>query len=196
MKIVTVEYRRLRTYGEYQNETVGAVAVSLSLVLGTLLAFWYRSSRSRFREVLSFIAQAGATLVMRPIPLALVFLSMSVTTAAAESVVLRSRTGSATEDAELVHRAWDLGALADAYHAFGREHRNHRPTTPEARFRATVELVHDWRRFPSIDPELPTALLPPRWAGATAAATFHECRDRWRAGALEWFAAQEATHPL
>lgn len=26
MKIVTVEYRRLRTYGEYQNETVGAVA--------------------------------------------------------------------------------------------------------------------------------------------------------------------------
>ena len=26
MRIVTVEYRRLRTYGEYQNETVGAVA--------------------------------------------------------------------------------------------------------------------------------------------------------------------------
>src|SRR5574343_41930 len=26
MQIVTVEYRRLRTYGEYQNETVGAVA--------------------------------------------------------------------------------------------------------------------------------------------------------------------------
>lgn len=26
MNIVTVEYRRLRTFGEYQNETVGAVA--------------------------------------------------------------------------------------------------------------------------------------------------------------------------
>lgn len=26
MQIVTVEYRRLRTYGDYQNETVGAVA--------------------------------------------------------------------------------------------------------------------------------------------------------------------------
>lgn len=26
MQIVTVEYRRLRTFGEYQNETVGAVA--------------------------------------------------------------------------------------------------------------------------------------------------------------------------
>ena len=26
MKIVTVEYRRLRTFGSYQNETVGAVA--------------------------------------------------------------------------------------------------------------------------------------------------------------------------
>ncbi|MGE3267111.1 MAG: hypothetical protein AB7P40_00075 [Chloroflexota bacterium] len=26
MRIVTVEYRRLRTYGGYQNETVGAVA--------------------------------------------------------------------------------------------------------------------------------------------------------------------------
>ena len=26
MNIVTVEYRRLRTYGDYQNETVGAVA--------------------------------------------------------------------------------------------------------------------------------------------------------------------------
>lgn len=112
----------------------------------------------------------------------------------AESLVLRSRTGSPAEDAELVHRAWDLGALADAYHAFGREHRNRRPIAPEARFAAVVELVHDWRRFPSIDPELPTALLPPRWAGATAAATFHECRDRWRADAADWFAAHEASH--
>ena len=34
---------------------VGAVAVSLSLVLGTLLAFWYRASRSRFRAVLQLL---------------------------------------------------------------------------------------------------------------------------------------------
>jgi hypothetical protein len=42
MKIVTVEYRRLRSFGEYENETVGAVAevpptgVTASMVLESL----------------------------------------------------------------------------------------------------------------------------------------------------------------
>ncbi len=111
---------------------------------------------------------------------------------AAVSVVLRSRTGSPAADADLVQRAWDLGDLAATYHAFGRTHRGRRASTPEAKFRATVDLVHDWRRFPFIDPELPTDLLPRQWAGTTACTVFHECRDRWRPHAAAWFAAQEA----
>ena len=66
---------------------------------------------------------------------------------------------------DLVARAWDLDGLADSYARSPDAHRDHRPTEDRASFRALVELVHDWRRFPFTDPELPTELLPDCWAG-------------------------------
>lgn len=110
----------------------------------------------------------------------------------ADSVVLRSRTGSTTADADLVERAWQLDDLADEYVAFSRSHDDRDPGDDHAAFRAVVELVHDWRRFPSVDPELPTELLPDRWAGASAATVFHERHASWSPAAREWFAAQES----
>jgi phenylacetic acid degradation operon negative regulatory protein len=42
-----------------------------------------------------------------------------------------------------------------------------------------IELVHAWRRFPFIDPELPAELLPEPWAGARAAALFAARHTSW-----------------
>jgi phenylacetic acid degradation operon negative regulatory protein len=42
-----------------------------------------------------------------------------------------------------------------------------------------VELVHAWRRFPSIDPELPSELLPAKWSGRTAAQLFARRHQSW-----------------
>ena len=108
-----------------------------------------------------------------------------------ESVVLRSRTGSRTEDAELVARAWSLDELAATYEEFCRSHGNLRSDDPAATFRATVELVHDWRRLPFIDPELPVELLPANWAGAGAATLFRDRRAAWLPAARTWFDAND-----
>jgi phenylacetic acid degradation operon negative regulatory protein len=110
----------------------------------------------------------------------------------ADAVVLRSRTGSRAADSALVRRAWDLDALAASYREFAARHRGRRPASAEGQVRALVELVHDWRRFPFADPELPTELLPARWAGAAAAEVFADRRAAWAPAATAWFAEREA----
>jgi phenylacetic acid degradation operon negative regulatory protein len=99
--------------------------------------------------------------------------------------------------ADLVHRAWDLTAVGEAY---GRFVDDLRPVvTPvgeddddEYAYAARFRLVHAWRAFLFRDPQLPPALLPPHWPGTTAAAFFdrHEARlrpaaDRYVDGCLE-----------
>jgi phenylacetic acid degradation operon negative regulatory protein len=50
-----------------------------------------------------------------------------------------------------------------------------------------IHLVHEWRRFPFLDPQLPTALLPDDWAGRTARELFHDKHGAWRDGAqAQW----------
>jgi phenylacetic acid degradation operon negative regulatory protein len=39
--------------------------------------------------------------------------------------------------------------------------------------------VHEWRRFPFLDPLLPHALLPANWSGAKAAELFHRKHGEW-----------------
>lgn len=104
-----------------------------------------------------------------------------------ESAILRSTTATASEDSDLATKAWNLDELAGSYTEFARVQRSRNPTGPEATFRAVVELVHDWRRFPFSDPELPTELLPDPWAGSTAATVFHESHNAWSPAAQQWF---------
>lgn len=86
-----------------------------------------------------------------------------------DAVVLRAETA----DLQPLERAWDIDGLAAAYRAFlDRKW----PADPLA---ALVVLVHEWRRFPSIDPELPEVLLPPRWPSRRAKARFEQLRARW-----------------
>lgn len=108
-----------------------------------------------------------------------------------ESIVLRSRTGSAAEDADIVARAWDLSVLGDRYSEFVGRHGRAVPKVASDAFRAQAELVHDWRRFPFIDPELPSALVPDDWAGTAAVDFFHTRHSQLSELARNWFAEQD-----
>jgi phenylacetic acid degradation operon negative regulatory protein len=84
----------------------------------------------------------------------------------------------------MVAAAWDLTAIDEAYRQFIAEFSEAAPADVLAR---QVELVHAWRRFPSIDPALPRDLLPPRWTGVSAARLFAERHRQWSPGARrEW----------
>lgn len=109
-----------------------------------------------------------------------------------ESTVLHSSTMSDLENAHVVSKAWDLEELAASYRGFSRAFSAVSVDNPEDAFTAVVELVHDWRRFPFTDPELPTELLPAGWAGTQAVVLFHAKHNTWSADAQAWFRALEA----
>lgn len=84
----------------------------------------------------------------------------------------------------MVRQAWDLDAVEAQYQQFLDEFASGRTGEPLARL---VELVHAWRRFPSIDPGLPRVLLPNRWIGQRAAKLFAKRHAEWAADAkAEW----------
>jgi phenylacetic acid degradation operon negative regulatory protein len=91
-----------------------------------------------------------------------------------------------SEDA-LVARSWDLAALEQRYADFIDEFTGLDPATGEAALRAQVRLVHEWRRFPFLDPRLPAKLLPENWSGTRAADLFHGRHAYWHPAAqLYW----------
>jgi phenylacetic acid degradation operon negative regulatory protein len=83
----------------------------------------------------------------------------------------------------LVARSWDLGALEQSYEEFIDEFSGLDPVTGEDALRAQTRLVHQWRRFPFLDPRLPARLLPENWSGAKAADLFHARHADWHAAA-------------
>ena len=89
----------------------------------------------------------------------------------------------------MVRQAWDLDAVAARYREFLDEFAPARAADPLARL---VELVHAWRRFPSLDPELPRELLPSDWSGERAAKLFAKRHARWAADATAEWARLEA----
>lgn len=81
-------------------------------------------------------------------------------------------------------QAWDLERIEAAYEAFLQQFAARSVADPLA---ATAELVHAWRRFPWIDPALPSALLPQRWSGTRAAELFRRRHASWVGAArAEW----------
>lgn len=95
--------------------------------------------------------------------------------------------GSIGDPVQLVAEAWDLGRVRDQYLAFIEDFSRVRPTTPEACFRQQTLLVHAWRKFPFLDPDLPAAVLPARWPRARAHALFADRHERWGSTASEHF---------
>ena len=103
---------------------------------------------------------------------------------AADAHVFVARRSGLADVQVMVAAAWDLGAIEAQYGGFIEEFRASAPADVLAR---QVELVHAWRRFPSIDPVLPRELLPARWSGLKAARLFADRHQRWSGEAKqEW----------
>lgn len=110
--------------------------------------------------------------------------------------VFRADHAGFSDPGRLVSRCWDLEAINGRYEDFiGRHLPDFKATraalegaeggagdiSPEACFVRRFRLVHEYREFPLLDPHLPEALLPDRWAGECASAffeTYHELLAR------------------
>lgn len=85
----------------------------------------------------------------------------------------------------MVASAWDLTALEERYEDFIEEFDGLCPTGGDEIMHAQTRLVHEWRRFPFLDPQLPVRLLPENWSGVAAAELFHRRHVEWRPAAQQ-----------
>jgi phenylacetic acid degradation operon negative regulatory protein len=109
----------------------------------------------------------------------------------AELMSFQARIGALGDPAKVVAEAWDLAGVADAYRRFIADFGRLRPRSPEATFRAQTLLVHEWRKFPFLDPDLPDDMLPARWPRRRAHELFQQRHTLWHAPAQEHFRALE-----
>jgi len=109
-----------------------------------------------------------------------------------DAITFTATKGSLTLDADVLASTWELDTLATAYQAFIDESDRRAPQTELEALTATVQMVDSWRKFPFVDPELPTQLLPDDWVGGRAQDTFNERRNDWSENAMTWFVASES----
>ncbi len=111
-----------------------------------------------------------------------------------EATSFRGPVGALGSGEALARRAWPLDDLTLAYRAFLDDARTHdAPPPPSDAVADLAQLVHRWRRFPFLDPDLPGELLPDGWPGREAAERFAEVRAQCRAPARDWWADRESS---
>jgi phenylacetic acid degradation operon negative regulatory protein len=109
----------------------------------------------------------------------------------AELQSFRAELGTIGDPEKLISSAWDLDTVADGYRDFIAGFGRANPRTPEAVFRAQTLLVHEWRRFPFLDPDLPERMLPRAWPRSRAHEVFLQRHALWHATAQAYFASLE-----
>jgi phenylacetic acid degradation operon negative regulatory protein len=115
---------------------------------------------------------------------------------AAEARSFVAEFGAIGSPRQLVADAWDLERVRRQYTAFVEDFAGVEALTPEACFRQQTLLVHAWRKFPFLDPDLPAELLDADWPRQEARDLFVSSHDRWRVEAVEYFAALEGDAEL
>jgi phenylacetic acid degradation operon negative regulatory protein len=110
----------------------------------------------------------------------------------AELLSFHAELGELGDPQRVIADAWDLDGVARAYRAFIAEFGRLRPKTAGATFRAQTLLVHAWRKFPFLDPDLPEAMLPAGWPRSRAHDVFSERHAAWHEPAQEYFRSLEA----
>jgi phenylacetic acid degradation operon negative regulatory protein len=103
--------------------------------------------------------------------------------AAADAHVFVARRTGLSDVTAMVAAAWNLPAVGAEYDQFVAGFRD--GDAPRDVLARQLELVHAWRRFPSLDPSLPRELLPAQWSGTEAARLFAEHHQRWAPAARE-----------
>jgi phenylacetic acid degradation operon negative regulatory protein len=111
---------------------------------------------------------------------------------AAEATSFVASLGALGRPEDVVAAAWDLDEVRSQYALFIEDFRGVGPSVGEAYFRLQTLLVHAWRKFPFLDPDLPAGLLPARWPGRRAHELFVARHEAWAAPARAWFEELEA----
>ncbi|MBV9416154.1 MAG: hypothetical protein JO363_14320 [Solirubrobacterales bacterium] len=106
---------------------------------------------------------------------------------AAEATSFVASLGALGRVEDVVAAAWDLDAVREQYEAFISDFAAIRPSSGEAFFRMQTLLVHAWRKFPFLDPDLPSELLPAGWPRQRALELFVGRHARWADPARAWF---------
>jgi phenylacetic acid degradation operon negative regulatory protein len=103
--------------------------------------------------------------------------------------------GEIGEIGELVAASWHLDEVEALYAQFLTSFAGTAIGSPAEAFASQVRLVGQWRRFPFMDPGLPSELLPKKWPRQAAADLFHRRHDRWHAPAQTyWHDLMAAAH--
>jgi phenylacetic acid degradation operon negative regulatory protein len=113
----------------------------------------------------------------------------------AELLSFRAQFGGIGDPAKVVADAWELDAVAERYRDFVSRFGRLRVKTPDAAFRAQTELVHTWRKFPFLDPDLPQEMLPARWPRTRAHHVFVARHADWQRPAQDYFGSLESRLP-
>jgi len=103
-----------------------------------------------------------------------------------------------TDPRNIVSRCWDLGKIHQKYADFLAEYRpkleEHlkrlqagETIKPSECFVARFNLIHEYRKLPFFDPDLPLELLPENWLRPQAAALFSKYHDSCTEKANEYF---------
>lgn len=97
--------------------------------------------------------------------------------------LLTCRAVSAAQDREMTARCWNLAQLDRDYTEFVQAYRRKLAPvgsaglSPQRSLVLRTELIHDYRKFPFRDPDLPAELLPEAWHGTEAHALFRSGHD-------------------
>ncbi len=98
----------------------------------------------------------------------------------------------------IISRCWDLDRIHKRYANFIAEHRtkleehrerinNGENIDPSEFFTERFKLIHEYRRLPYFDPDLPEELLPDNWLRSQASAMFYEYHDMLAEKANDYF---------
>ena len=105
----------------------------------------------------------------------------------AQLLSFRAELGALGETQRVLDEAWDLPGLREHYEQFIDDFAQARPSTGAETFAVQTAIVHAWRRFPFIDPDLPDDLLPRDWPRRRAYDMFRQHHHRWAAAAQAHF---------
>ena len=108
-----------------------------------------------------------------------------------DAVSFRAVLGSIGVPTRMIASAWELDELAGLYREFIRQTKAARPRSETEVFVAHTKLVHEWRRFPYLDPGLPSEFLPRSWVGREAKVVYDDRYTKWRDPANDWFRGTE-----
>lgn len=113
-----------------------------------------------------------------------------------EVAIFRAQLDAETVPASLLSHLWRLDDLAEHYERFALRYAalaGEPETPPEEAFLACTTMLHTFRSFANLDPELPPLWTPHAGARAKALAVYREVLDALRPRAAGYFA--EAVDP-